>query len=547
MEAEALVKEILLEQKDILAQYVGLLHTDAIEPFVTSNHLGTRNVPDNPAQLKDHELADASPKNIDNGPDKAIPSTFPIIRPVRAARYFEEQAAELGDWPIYISTRAFRHLWQLDGGDAAILGIVRKKIKVITWSLLRLESESPNKCEDGSESKYEKQQLRLYGIFTHAQLDKRLWASVAAQSQKRGSEYRRRCVWHEVAKNKSKGVNVTPPAISPPRSEGEERVGDISGQATLGDADYLELHDILALEKFIPYSHTLLDTIRGNEDVAHVFDVSSKEDEIIYHNSSCLVVGRSGTGKTTTMLFKMIALERAAQHSDTKIRQIFVTQSRVLAGRVEEYFKKLVLTSQSTKPTTALPTEESQIATKPQQELLDLDDEVDDDERLPSRWSDLQDHHFPLFLTFDQLCRLLEGDCDLTYHRDSLTRTQRSIHSRYTLKSVTDTALDLDSLDTEDLTVPAMKVAALKSRKEGLLTFERFQATIWPHFDVGLVKGLDPAPVFSEFMGVIQGCEESLATPYGYIDRSAYENMSARMQSTLLDHDQRYTACSRCT
>ncbi|KAG8995802.1 hypothetical protein FRB94_008765 [Tulasnella sp. JGI-2019a] len=390
-------------------------------------------------------------------------------------------------------------------------------------------------------------ELRLYGIFTHAQLDKRLWASVAAQSQKRGSEYRRRCVWHEVAKNKSKGVNVTPPAISPPRSEGEERVGDISGQATLGDADYLELHDILALEKFIPYSHTLLDTIRGNEDVAHVFDVSSKEDEIIYHNSSCLVVGRSGMGKTTTMLFKMIALERAAQHSDTKIRQIFVTQSRVLAGRVEEYFKKLVLTSQSTKPTTALPTEESQIATKPQQELLDLDDEVDDDERLPSRWSDLQDHHFPLFLTFDQLCRLLEGDCDLTYHRDSLTRTQRSIHSRYTLKSVTDTALDLDSLDTEDLTVPAMKVAALKSRKEGLLTFERFQATIWPHFDVGLVKGLDPAPVFSEFMGVIQGCEESLATPYGYIDRSAYENMSARMQSTLLDHDQRYTACSRCT
>ncbi|KAG8995803.1 hypothetical protein FRB94_008766 [Tulasnella sp. JGI-2019a] len=145
MEAEALVKEILLEQKDILAQYVGLLHTDAIEPFVTSNHLGTRNVPDNPAQLKDHELADASPKNIDNGPDKAIPSTFPIIRPVRAARYFEEQAAELGDWPIYISTRAFRHLWQLDGGDAAILGIVRKKIKVITWSLLRLESESPSR------------------------------------------------------------------------------------------------------------------------------------------------------------------------------------------------------------------------------------------------------------------------------------------------------------------------------------------------------------------------------------------------------------------
>ncbi|KAG8979593.1 hypothetical protein FRB93_010040 [Tulasnella sp. JGI-2019a] len=557
---EILVKKILNEQKGILIEYIQLLQKDAMEPYVTANHLRSQNAQENPMQPSNDEIACGSLDHTGGEPNNAPSSVFPMIRPMRAAQYFEGQGAELGDWPIYISTRAFRHLRQLNGGDAAVLDIVKKKIKELSHGHfsdsnqkvlvgngngevpifeakmsrdLRLVYQVDcgshvDKCEDGSEYKYEKQQLRLHGIFTHAQLDKRLWASVAAQSQKRGSEYRRRCVWREVAKNRNKGVNVTPPAVFPPRQEGEEQGSDVATQSTLEDVDYLKLHDILALEKFIPYSHTLLDTIRDDEDVAHVFDVSTKEDEIIYHGSSCLVVGRSGTGKTTTMLFKMVALERAAEHSGTKIRQIFVTQSRVLAGRVEEYFKKLALSSHPTTAKAGVPEGDADIVAKPQQELLDFDDEVDHDERLPSRWSDLQDNHFPLFLTFHQLCHLLEGDCDPT-HRGPRTYDQYRIHGRHTL---TDAEVNMDSLEVEDVALP-MEPAALKSLKGGLLTFERFQTTIWPHFDATLVKGLDPASVFSEFMGVIRGCEESLVTPSGYIDRYAYENMSARVQSTF--------------
>lgn len=109
------------------------------------------------------------------------------------------------------------------------------------------------------------------------------------------------------------------------------------------------------------------------------------------------------------MLFKMIALERAAEFSRSKIRQIFVTQSRVLAGRVEQYFKKIAQTSQSTN--TASGASKSNLGvSRPPEELLDFDDEVEDDERLPSKWSELQDHHFPLFVTFDQvsICARLE-------------------------------------------------------------------------------------------------------------------------------------------
>ena len=46
------------------------------------------------------------------------------------------------------------------------------------------------------------------------------------------------------------------------------------------------------------------------------------------------------------MLFKMLGIERAwVMHSGEDIpkpRQLFVTQSRVLAGKVEEYFLKLL-------------------------------------------------------------------------------------------------------------------------------------------------------------------------------------------------------------
>ena len=45
------------------------------------------------------------------------------------------------------------------------------------------------------------------------------------------------------------------------------------------------------------------------------------------------------------MLFKMLGIERAWEsHRETmpKPRQLFVTQSRVLAEKVEEYFAKLL-------------------------------------------------------------------------------------------------------------------------------------------------------------------------------------------------------------
>lgn len=151
------------------------------------------------------------------------------------------------------------------------------------------------------------------------------------------------------------------------------------------------------------------------------------ERAVIEHPSSCFVLGRSGTGfvesnshstsgseniyrKTTTMLFKIFGIERSArlQHAEIlkKPRQLFVTQSRVLAGRVKDYFDKLsdFLCAATAKSLTDL--KELGHSYEEIQHDDDLGDPEDDEEwrdDLPKRFSELEDKHFPLFLTFDKV------------------------------------------------------------------------------------------------------------------------------------------------
>lgn len=109
------------------------------------------------------------------------------------------------------------------------------------------------------------------------------------------------------------------------------------------------------------------------------------------------------------MMFKILGIERAwagrFHASVAKPRQMFVTASRVLASKVEEYFAKLL----DSLATAAHSPEElaALAATKLQQEegLVDLDDEENWRGDLPKCFSQLQDEHFPLFITFDRVCR----------------------------------------------------------------------------------------------------------------------------------------------
>lgn len=107
------------------------------------------------------------------------------------------------------------------------------------------------------------------------------------------------------------------------------------------------------------------------------------------------------------MLFKMLGIERAWEsYRETmpKPRQLFVTQSRVLAEKVEEYFAKLLdslaTASQSPRELVKMAARKQQ---QQQQGLVDRDEEIYWRGDLPKRYGALQEENFPMFLTYDHV------------------------------------------------------------------------------------------------------------------------------------------------
>lgn len=111
------------------------------------------------------------------------------------------------------------------------------------------------------------------------------------------------------------------------------------------------------------------------------------------------------------MLFKMLGIEKAwkseASHM-AKPRQLFVTQSRMLADKVEEYFSKLMeslATASKSLQELAEIAKQKQVQ-KEEEGLVDPDDEDNWRDDLPDRFSFLEEKHFPLFITFEKVCFL---------------------------------------------------------------------------------------------------------------------------------------------
>ncbi|KAG5636544.1 hypothetical protein H0H81_007674 [Sphagnurus paluster] len=427
-------------------------------------------------------------------------------------------AEGFGDWRILISTRADRDLRQARRKDRKTFTITVKKIKELSNGHFsddnqkrlngpttdvpifeaKMTSDTRLVYQVDSVSDYdsnvERQVIRIFGVYTHAQLDDRLWHSIGRQLGKKGKEYKRRCMHRERPVNT--GDNVFLPASFPPM---QVETTTNSTFMDLPPDDLEEIHSLLVLEKYLTFSQELLHSILADLDVAFPFQVSPQEKEIIEHPHSCYVLGRSGTGKTTTMLFKMLWIERTFQLNNqdlVKPRQIFVTKSRVLAGKVEEYFLKLLESLKTASQSAEELQKLVQAKKKAQAEevnLVDIDDEDDWRGDLPSKFSELQGIHFPLFITFDRLCELIEADFDLSDRSYSI-RENKQLRT--------------------------------------LVTYDLFLHHYWPHFAQQLVKGLDPALVFSEIIGIIKGSEETISS-HGYLDRKTYENLSERTQSTF--------------
>lgn len=107
------------------------------------------------------------------------------------------------------------------------------------------------------------------------------------------------------------------------------------------------------------------------------------------------------------MLFKILGIERGWQvsHNDfeefmNRPRQMFLTQSMVLANRVREAYTKMHETLTGVQRDTHDPS--SSIGST-LHGLVDHDEEAQRSGRYPKRYSDLGPDHFPFFGTIDQV------------------------------------------------------------------------------------------------------------------------------------------------
>lgn len=116
------------------------------------------------------------------------------------------------------------------------------------------------------------------------------------------------------------------------------------------------------------------------------------------------------------MMFKMLGMENAwkmqASEDLPRVRQIFVTKSRILAGKVQEYFLNLLDSldkGTKTLQELAVLAKEERLGEEDIDKIDPDDDDADWQNHLPTKFSELEDEHFPLFTTTDKASNVISS------------------------------------------------------------------------------------------------------------------------------------------
>ena len=119
------------------------------------------------------------------------------------------------------------------------------------------------------------------------------------------------------------------------------------------------------------------------------------------------------------MMFKLFALQKSYQVSgrEAPLRQVFVTKSKVLVSRVRRYFMALVdscgiLNTGSSSESKLHDASDGSA----KRVLLNSAEEDQLHTDLPTRFSELSDEHFPLFITYDHVRNQASSCSYVTYN-----------------------------------------------------------------------------------------------------------------------------------
>ncbi|CAE6450568.1 unnamed protein product [Rhizoctonia solani] len=395
-----------------------------------------------------------------------------------------------------------------------------------------------------SSSTYDHQVVKILFIGSRAKINYGFWSHVSAIVCHRSNQnsYRERCL-SRLQESPENSYHLLP--LKFPHDD-KFFTHDPTPLSVLDSAteakDLDEAYAIIGLERYLPASKALYNSIIANVELNFPFILDSYEREIVNHRGASVVVGRR---KTTALIYKMRAIKQAVTELEEKEkRQLFVTRSPVLARHVESSFRGLVDSANIANKT---PEELAEMAKSEENRsapaLVEFDSEVDLRNDLPARYSLLEEDHFPLFLSFETLCSLVEADM-LRYEKFKLLWKQQ-----YDI-SVAAEALELERegrlvlAPTKDplrdllLHHQDRRLMRLIEEKK-YICYSDFKERYWPQFKKTHQPEITPALVYSEILGVIKGSTESIICPKRYLSKSQYLSGLVRRVSAQLDLETR--------
>jgi hypothetical protein len=188
--------------------------------------------------------------------------------------------------------------------------------------------------------------------------------------------------------------------------------------------------------------------------------------------------------KTTVIVNKIFGIERAWMTSGSvgpRPRQIYITKSPLLTEKVEEDYVGLWFSLGTGPDIPEHVTEHIQRwNSRKKINLFVADSAVGDRDDLPKRYSELQDEHFPLFITTDEVSTTIS---------ESEKKNLSLLCSSY-LQLCTLLEADMEPDDSSEDRKLKSPRKEQKTRERRVVTLDVFKREYWPHLHQGLTKGV---------------------------------------------------------
>ncbi|KAJ9145900.1 hypothetical protein P3X46_028228 [Hevea brasiliensis] len=275
----------------------------------------------------------------------------------------------------------------------------------------------------------------------------------------------------------------------------------------------------------------LLSGCDGNE-IDFLFELTEEEKDIIEFSGSSFILGRSGTGKTTVLIMKLVQKEQlyhlaaegfhkvesnssasstlrkdnAGSEVEIKgniLRQIFVTVNVKLCYAVRQYISRLKRSMCGCNS-----------SAEGFQSNLDDIDEASQFSDIPDSFSDIPRSSYPLVITFNKFLMMLDGTVGRSFFGRLLEFTGLSQEKRKGSRS--------------------MALKTFIRTKE--VHYDKFCSAYWPHFSIQLTKKLDPSTIFAEIVSHIKG-GSCVGVQDDKLSREDYISYSRRRLSHLSEQE----------